>query len=382
RATNTNITPATNDEPAAAKLWTVYISEAEKYDKSLVESWKSDMEGMLIFAGLFSASLTAFLIESYKTLSPDSGEQTVRLLAQISQQLSSPNGTLFPTTQPASFTPSTTSLVCNALWFVSLGLSLNCALIATLLEQWARDFLHRADMRSAPLIRARIYSYLYYGMKRFNVHAVVDIIPLLLHTSLLLFFAGLVAFLIPVNKTMAAICAAILLLVTAAYTVLTCLPLRYMDCPYRTPLSGGFWWLSQWLLRHLESMWNHTAHSDSSEDETMAEAMARAAREGSVEQTSRDLRALVWTVKSLADNNELEPFVDALGDALHVHPEQKQTYCEHIRILVNHPDLQLRSRMDTLYDSCTDDTLSSPDRNRRQIACFKAFWAISSLSRP
>jgi uncharacterized membrane protein len=34
---------------AAAKLWSFYISEAEKYDKGLVESWKSDMEGMLIF---------------------------------------------------------------------------------------------------------------------------------------------------------------------------------------------------------------------------------------------------------------------------------------------------------------------------------------------
>lgn len=37
------------DESAATKLWSVYISEAEKYDKSLMESWKSDMEGMLIF---------------------------------------------------------------------------------------------------------------------------------------------------------------------------------------------------------------------------------------------------------------------------------------------------------------------------------------------
>ncbi|KAJ7809992.1 hypothetical protein B0H14DRAFT_3480921 [Mycena olivaceomarginata] len=55
-----------SDEAAAAKMWAVYISEAEKYDKALVESWKSDMEGLLIFAGLFSASLTAFLIESYK----------------------------------------------------------------------------------------------------------------------------------------------------------------------------------------------------------------------------------------------------------------------------------------------------------------------------
>jgi hypothetical protein len=32
-----------------SKLWAVYVSEAEKYDKSLVESWKSDMEGVLIF---------------------------------------------------------------------------------------------------------------------------------------------------------------------------------------------------------------------------------------------------------------------------------------------------------------------------------------------
>jgi hypothetical protein len=38
-------------------------------------------------AGLFSASLTAFIIESYKTLIPDSGASAVQLLSQISQQL-------------------------------------------------------------------------------------------------------------------------------------------------------------------------------------------------------------------------------------------------------------------------------------------------------
>ncbi|KAJ6563844.1 hypothetical protein B0H19DRAFT_991004, partial [Mycena capillaripes] len=82
--------PPDNDpshDRAAEKLWSVYISEAEKYDKGLVESWKNDMEGMLIFAGLFSASLTAFLIESYKTLTPDPGATTNLLLIQISAQL-------------------------------------------------------------------------------------------------------------------------------------------------------------------------------------------------------------------------------------------------------------------------------------------------------
>jgi hypothetical protein len=39
----------TSEEAAASKLWAVYVAQAQKYDKSLVESWKSDMEGMLIF---------------------------------------------------------------------------------------------------------------------------------------------------------------------------------------------------------------------------------------------------------------------------------------------------------------------------------------------
>ncbi|KAJ7737321.1 hypothetical protein B0H16DRAFT_1243372, partial [Mycena metata] len=222
--------------------WAVYISEAEKYDKSLVESWKSDMEGMLIFAGLFSASLTAFLIESYKTLTFDSDNATVMLLGQISQQLAAAsNGSTLHIPPPVVFAPSMPSLICNALWFISLGLSLACALIATLLEQWARDFIHRTEMRTAPIIRARIFSYLYYGLKRFNMHVVVDIIPLLLHASLLFFFAGLVAFLIPVNKTMTVIAGINLLLVALIYSVLTFLPLHYLDCPYRTPLSSAFW---------------------------------------------------------------------------------------------------------------------------------------------
>ncbi|KAJ6535704.1 hypothetical protein B0H19DRAFT_903209, partial [Mycena capillaripes] len=121
--------------------WAVYVSEAEKYDKALIESWKNDMEGMLIFTGLFSASLTSFIVESYKTLIPDPGDSTVQLLSQISQQLAAAaNGSTFQVQAPTHFTPPATSVVCNALWFISLGLSLTCALIATLLEQWARDF--------------------------------------------------------------------------------------------------------------------------------------------------------------------------------------------------------------------------------------------------
>ncbi|KAJ7899646.1 hypothetical protein B0H13DRAFT_1622688, partial [Mycena leptocephala] len=191
-------------------------------------------------AALFSAILTAFIIESYKSLNPDSGDVTIQLLAQISQQLAaSANGSIYHAPPPSLFKPSAPSLICNALWFISLGLSLACALIATFVQQWARDFLHKADMHSAPIIRARIFSYLYYGIKRFQMHTMVEIIPLLLHGSLVLFFCGLVAFLVPVNITMTIIAATVLAIVAGVYCTLTLLPLRYLDCPYRTPLSGA-----------------------------------------------------------------------------------------------------------------------------------------------
>ncbi|KAJ7670852.1 hypothetical protein DFH06DRAFT_142693 [Mycena polygramma] len=376
-------------EVAAAKLWAVYISEAEKYDRGLVESWKSDMEGMLIFAGLFSASLTAFLIESYKTLNPDSGDTTVLLLAQISQQLAaSVNGTTFPIPPPVPFTPPTSSLICNILWFISLGLSLTCALVATLLEQWARDFLHRADMRSAPVVRARVFSFLYFGLKRFKMHTVVEIIPLLLHASLFLFFVGLVAFLLPVNIAVTVIVGIIVGTVTVIYTLLTLLPLIHLDCPYRTPLSRGCWSLRQrvqtkfdrWHTRPTEPV-SHAA------DGTMVAGIFQKAIERSRQRTSRDTQALVWTVKSLADDNELEPFIEAIGDVIWV-PDttsfgrRRYVYDKQMRHLMQDRNVQLFQRLRAFEDGCFSPLLTDELRSRRRICVHKAVWALGTLSAP
>ncbi|KAJ7163224.1 hypothetical protein C8R46DRAFT_954600, partial [Mycena filopes] len=229
---------ADGEEAAAAQLWGVYIAEAEEYDEALVESWKSDMEGLLIFAALFSAILTAFIIESYKALNSDSGDVTVQLLTQISQQLAAAAaGKPFDFSPPPAFVPPASSVLCNSLWFISLGLSLACALIATLVQQWARNFLHKTKTYSAPLVRAPIFMYFYYGLRQFGMHRMVEIIPFLLHMSLILFFVGLVKFLIPVNHTLFIIAWVMVAILGVIYLVLTLLPLRWLDCPYNTPLS-------------------------------------------------------------------------------------------------------------------------------------------------
>ncbi|KAJ7207605.1 hypothetical protein GGX14DRAFT_455845 [Mycena pura] len=338
------------------------------------------MEGMLIFAGLFSASLTAFIVESYKTLVPDSGDSTVHLLTQISQQLrvaAAANGSaVTPLAPQTHFAPPATSLICNALWFISLGFSLTCALVATLLEQWARDFLHRADMRSSPVIRARIFSYLYYGLKRFNMHTVVDVIPLLLRASLCFFFVGLVAFLLPINIAIAGLAAAILAIVVGVYMLLTVLPMWHLDCPYRTPLSNACWRLSQYIStlwrRQYTFPGGRRAKAATAPGPTIVEAMAKQATEVSLARSARDKRALVWTVKSLADDNEFEHFVEAIPDVLWG-PDHRR------HALLHTSDLRLLERIQGLLISCDSGLLSQDDKTRRQATCFKAPWVISSL---
>ncbi|KAJ7156316.1 hypothetical protein C8R46DRAFT_1004732 [Mycena filopes] len=373
------LTPCLDHEAATAKLWAVYVSEAEKYDKALVATWRSDMDGMLIFAGLFSASLTAFIIESYKTLNADSGDVSVILLAQISRQLAATmNGSSISIPEPEVFVPTTASLVCNALWFISLGLSLSCALIATLLEQWARDFLHRADMRSSPVVRARVFSYLYYGMKRFNMHAVVELIPLLLHTSLAFFLAGLVAFLLPVNKIICAFASAILASILLVYAALTILPLFHTDCPYHTPLSGTFWKLRAWSQSMMD-YYGPPTQSPSAPVLSNSETIFQRAREASGQ---RDCRALIWTMKSLADDDELEPFIEAIPDILWGPHGRRWIDDDYIQTLVAHPQLQFTRRVDSLLRNAASGLLSKEASSRRQIACLKAIWAICSLTEP
>lgn len=71
--------------------------------------------------------------------------------------------------------------------------------------------------------------------------AVVEIIPFLLHLSLLFFLAGLFAYLLAINDIVAYLILGILVACTVIYTLITFLPAFCLNCPYRTPLSPLTW---------------------------------------------------------------------------------------------------------------------------------------------
>ena len=66
----------------------------------------------------------------------------------------------------------------------------------------------------------------------------VEAMPLLLHTSVFLFFAGLIEFLFTINRVVAFFALGCVAVFAFIYAILTLAPNWRLNCPYRTPLSG------------------------------------------------------------------------------------------------------------------------------------------------
>ncbi|KZV96968.1 hypothetical protein EXIGLDRAFT_608612, partial [Exidia glandulosa HHB12029] len=131
------------DEAATnARVWRIYREHAPTHDQALLDGWHNTLDILLIFAGLFSAVLTTLLIESYHQLQPDYTEYIATALYTVLAQNTSsgviPRGIALPS--PQTFTPSTTSVWVNGLWFTSLMISLSVSLLCILAKQWLKEY--------------------------------------------------------------------------------------------------------------------------------------------------------------------------------------------------------------------------------------------------
>ncbi|KAI0313193.1 hypothetical protein OF83DRAFT_1037505, partial [Amylostereum chailletii] len=77
----------------------------------MVDNWKGDTEGILVFTGLFAATVAAFVMEGYKGVQPDSAPQNVALLTQLLARNANESS---PIDQPFEVPPFSVRL--NTLW--------------------------------------------------------------------------------------------------------------------------------------------------------------------------------------------------------------------------------------------------------------------------
>ncbi|KAH8983801.1 hypothetical protein EDB86DRAFT_222484 [Lactarius hatsudake] len=321
---------------SSGAIFSIYITHAQKLDEDNVENWKGVADRILIFAGLFSATVAIFIAISYPNLQQDPNIITQSLLAQISQQLSNAtvndSSGVSNTSIQSSFVPPGSVVFINSVWFLSLVLSLMCALLAMFLQQWARWYLHAVRQNHAPHVRAHMRESFARGARKFHVFELVEALPFILLVCVHLFFAGLIAFAFRANHTVAYSTVAIVGFCTLSYLALTLMPLIFHDCPYYTPLTSVLWFIAQRISLSFFSVLYHGAKQLHDRWGTVSEKMMESFRhryknnakslsegmiskfEKSTERISMEIykETLTRTLHWLREDRELEEFVDGI----------------------------------------------------------------------
>lgn len=208
---------------------------------SVTSKRRDDIHQAILQAGLFSAVLATFSVESYKLLQPDTAQASVAILGQISQQLNSfsVNPSFVNATQQAApqlskpFEPSRAAVLINVFWFLSLAFSLATASLAMLVKQWLRAYL--SNDSTSPQAQARVRYFRHHALLQWNVFEIASLLPSLLQFALALFFIALSIFLHSFHRTVGIIVTVAIALWFAFYGFVLSGPLLSSSCPYQSP---------------------------------------------------------------------------------------------------------------------------------------------------
>ena len=245
-------------------------------------------------------------------------QQSVALLAQISKQVSSiaPQVSIPSTLPPPypTFRPNPSDVRVNVFWFMSLVFSLFAALLATLVQQWVRDYMHVFQRYSNPLKSARLRQYLYEGAEGWYMPLIAESVPGFVHVSLFLFFIGLGDTLLSLNTTVGVTTIIPIVLCGSLYVLSTFAPIINPQSPFQNPFSGLVWYLKQKVhpRRYLDRASGGSLKSVSSD---LSKAQMQLAMEENDGRKDRDVRAIRWLIDNRTEDDEMESFVIAIPGA-------------------------------------------------------------------
>ncbi|KAH8825787.1 hypothetical protein DL96DRAFT_1609881, partial [Flagelloscypha sp. PMI_526] len=223
-----------------ARVFKVYNDLAEEYDRDMIRGFRDTLDSLLIFASLFSAVITTFVVQTAQALPTDQAVVTNHLLVDIATLLrANGNVTVLAALPPSTFGPDsptykTTDIWINGLFFASLSLSLATALLSVLAKQWLQAY---TAVISGPAKEIALIRHLRFrGLEKWKMHEIIGALPLVLHSSLALFFAGLFVFVRTLYEGIAYVVAIIGGLAFLCYLFSIILPAIDLQCPYRVTL--------------------------------------------------------------------------------------------------------------------------------------------------
>ncbi|KAF9479253.1 hypothetical protein BDN70DRAFT_701802 [Pholiota conissans] len=219
--------PGDDDSDNNDKFWKMFQEEAAAEASWKVDIWKTELDSLLVFAGLFAAVVSAFVIDLRFHLRPDPVLLALNNIASILRNESEP-----PEVEHAR------SVVRGVgfLWYGSLVVTLIGALWGVLAKGWLGALLREPP--NNPADRAMERWRRDEATKKWHMETVVTGVPLLTQIGLAMFLSGFVVQSFDDNRGIGVLVLVFVTLGVLAYAIFTLLPLFLPDCPYRTPLTN------------------------------------------------------------------------------------------------------------------------------------------------
>ncbi|KAJ7474420.1 hypothetical protein B0H11DRAFT_1332696 [Mycena galericulata] len=217
-------------------FWNAYKGVSEEYDKEFQEKYSTDLETSLIFAGLFSAVSSAFIIQIQPSLQQDPNAMNQALLRLLIHNTNSSVFTESEVLIPEWNGPPSIIVAVQILLYISLFSTLLAAFLAVLGKQWlmyygaARD---RGNMEQRCLERQRKVD----GLRKWGFDLVMQISPMLQQLALLLFGVALSIYLGTIQNSIAIIVFSLTCLGIVLYSFFGISAIFYPDSPFQTPLA-------------------------------------------------------------------------------------------------------------------------------------------------
>ncbi|KAG8933527.1 hypothetical protein FRC01_008456 [Tulasnella sp. 417] len=204
------------------KFYRAYDALAEELDEDMTKSLKEQLDGMLIFAGLFAGVNSAFLAVTLPLLSADPADDTNALLAQnnaiLMQLLSGRNDSapLDSTLPSKSFAPTGPALSVNILFALSLAFAIISSFLAVLGRQWLVYYRKRSGGGPDRQRWEQLKRFL--GAERWGLEFILDdVLPSLLQTGLIIFCVSFAIYLNTLSSTLSTAFALPLCLALASF---------------------------------------------------------------------------------------------------------------------------------------------------------------------
>ncbi|KAF7366243.1 hypothetical protein MVEN_00501600 [Mycena venus] len=198
-------------------FWNAYMKLADEHDKEFQQKYGTDLDTSLIFAGLFSAVTSAFII-------------------QIEPQLTE--------------APDPVAIVVGAqiMLYISLFTTLLAALLAVLGKQWIMCY-QAAGSRGTIEERGLERQWKLDGLRKWKFDAFLQMLPLLLQLGLLLFCTALSMYLWTIHQSIAIIVWTLTLVGFGLYLSLLASAIMSPDSPFQTPLAPLVTQAAIWTLK-------------------------------------------------------------------------------------------------------------------------------------